>query len=38
MTKVNAVMCEAISEDIGSVALRQVELPEPGPGEVRVRA
>ena len=37
MTLMNAVMCDAISEDIGSVSLREVELPEPGPGEVRVR-
>lgn len=37
MTRINAVMCDAIAEDIGSVALREVELPEPGPGEVRVR-
>ena len=37
MTIINAVMCDAISEDIGSVGLREVELPAPGPGEVRVR-
>ena len=29
--------CEEISEDIGSIALKEVELSDPGPGEVRVR-
>ena len=37
MTRINAVMCDAISEDIGSVSVREVDLPAPGPGEVRVR-
>ena len=36
MMRINAVMCDAISEDIGSVSLREVDLPAPGPGEVRV--
>ncbi len=35
--KVNAIICAAISDDIGSVELQQIELPEPGPGQVRVR-
>ena len=29
--------CEEISEDIGSIVLKEVELADPGPGEVRVR-
>ena len=29
--------CEEISEDIGSIVLKEVELSDPGPGEVRVR-
>ena len=29
--------CEEISEDIGSIVLNEVELADPGPGEVRVR-
>jgi len=37
MPLVGAIVCDEISEDIGSVALREIELPEPGPGEVRVR-
>ena len=32
--KVNAIICEEIAEDIGSVELQQIELPEPGPGQV----
>jgi NADPH2:quinone reductase len=35
--KVNAIICAAMSDDIGSVELQQIELPEPGPGKVRVR-
>lgn len=35
--KVNAIICAAISDDIGSVELQQIELPEPGPGQVCVR-
>ena len=31
MTRIKAVMCDAISEDIGSVVLREVDLPAPGP-------
>ncbi len=32
-----AVLCESLSEDIGSVRLAQVEVADPGPTEVRVR-
>lgn len=35
--KVSAIICEQISDDIGSVGLQQVEVAEPGPGQVRVR-
>ncbi len=34
---IKTVLCEAIAEDIGSVALREVELGPPGPGQVQVR-
>ena len=34
--KTQAVLCESISEDIGSVTLREVELSDPGEGEVQV--
>ncbi len=34
---IKTVLCEAIAEDIGSVAVRDVELAPPGPGEVQVR-
>ncbi len=37
MPRVKTILCEAISEDIGSVVLREVELADPGPSEVRVR-
>ncbi len=37
MPQIKTVLCEAISEDIGSVGLRDIELHDPGPGEVRVR-
>lgn len=32
-----ALVCEALSEDLSGVRLTEVECPEPGPGEVRVR-
>ncbi|MCZ6655928.1 MAG: NADPH:quinone oxidoreductase family protein [Gammaproteobacteria bacterium] len=35
--KARTVLCEAISEDIGSVRLTEVDVPDPGPDEVRVR-
>ena len=35
--KVNAIICAEIAEDIGSVELQEIELIEPGPGQVRVR-
>ncbi len=34
---VKAVLCEAIADDIGSVALRDVTVPAPDPGQVQVR-
>ena len=37
MTRIRTILCEAISEDIGSVVLKSIELADPGPGEVRVR-
>ena len=37
MALAQTVLCEALSEDIGSVRLTEVEVPEPGPGEVRIR-
>ena len=37
MTLAQTVLCEALSEDIGSVRPAEIEVPEPGPGEVRVR-
>ena len=37
MTLIRAVRCHAISEDIASVSLDEVRLPDPGPGEVQVR-
>ena len=37
MTRIHAVRCHAISEDIGSVTLDELDLPDPGPGEVQVR-
>lgn len=37
MVSVGAIVCEKISDDIGSVCLREVELADPGPGELRVR-
>ncbi len=32
-----AVVCEALAADFSRVTLRQVPLPQPGPGEVRVK-
>ena len=37
MTRIRAVRCHAISEDIGTVTLDELELPDPGAGEVQVR-
>ncbi len=37
MSKIKAIRCEALSEDVGSVCLREVELPDPEPHEVQVR-
>ena len=37
MTRIRTVRCHAISEDIASVTLDDVELPDPGPQEVQVR-
>ena len=37
MPRIRTVRCHAISSDIGSVTLDEVELPPPGPGEVQVR-
>jgi len=37
MTKIAAIRCEANAEDIGSVCLREIDLPDPGPNEVQVR-
>jgi NADPH:quinone reductase len=34
---VRSVRCRAISEDIGSVVLEQIELAPPAPGEIQVR-
>ena len=31
------ILCEALADDICSIQLREVPLPEPGPGQVRVR-
>ncbi len=36
-TRVRAVMCSAVNDDIGSVRLSEVELDEPAAGEVQVR-
>lgn len=32
-----AVICRALSDDIGSVKLETVQVPDPGPGQIRVR-
>ncbi len=37
MTRIRTVRCHAISEDIGSVTMDEIELPDPGPGEVQIR-
>ncbi|MCY4213161.1 MAG: NADPH:quinone oxidoreductase family protein [Gammaproteobacteria bacterium] len=37
MPLAQTVLCEALSEDIGSVRLAQVEVPAPQPGEVQIR-
>ncbi len=37
MTRIQTVRCHQISEDIGSVSLDEINLPDPGPGEVQVR-
>jgi NADPH2:quinone reductase len=37
MPTIRAVVCEALSDDIGTVVLKELELGDPGPGEVRVR-
>ena len=37
MTRIRTVRCHAIDDDIGSVTLDEIELPDPGPGEVQVR-
>ena len=37
MTRIRAVRCHAISEDIGAVRLDELDLPDPGTGEVQVR-
>ena len=37
MTRIRTVRCHAISEDIGSVTMEEIELPDPGPGEVQIR-
>lgn len=34
--QIQTVLCEALSDDIGSVALHAVDLPAPGPGEIQV--
>ncbi len=35
--RIQSVRCHAISQDIASVVLDEVELPPPGPGEIQVR-
>ena len=35
--QVKSVLCRQINDDIGSVELVEIDLPSPGPGEVRVR-
>ena len=37
MTRIRAVRCHAISQDIGTVTLDELDLPDPGAGEVQVR-
>ena len=37
LTLIRAVRCHEISDDISTVSLDELELPDPGPGEVQVR-
>ncbi len=37
MNPIKTLLCEEISEEIGSVHLREINLPDPGPGEIQVR-
>ena len=37
MAHIRTVRCHEINDDIGSVTLEEVDLPDPGPGEVQVR-
>lgn len=32
-----ALVCDAITDDLSGVAIREVSVPEPGPGQVLVR-
>ena len=35
--RAKSVLCRQINDDIGSVELAEIDLPLPGPGEIRVR-
>lgn len=37
MARIRTVRCHRTSEDIGSVTLDEIDLPDPGPGQVQVR-
>ena len=37
MGRIQAIRCHAISDDISTVTLDELQLPDPGPGEVQVR-
>ena len=37
MTLIRAYRCHEIAEDIGSISLDEIELPDPGPDEIQVR-
>jgi NADPH2:quinone reductase len=37
MPQIRTMLCEAVTQDIGSVVLREVELAPPAPGEIQVR-
>lgn len=37
MLRIKTIRCHELSDDIGSVTLDEVELPDPGPGEIQVR-
>ena len=37
MARIRTVRCHETNEDIASVSLDEIELPDPGPGEVQVR-